>query len=172
MVSSVGWLGLDPITQLGMVTPDLDAAIRDDLGRRPDAMWSGWTYGPDLLTWQRINGRPGRYELKLAVSATNPQLEYVEPGDADTSLRRKLAEHGRSLHHVGIIVDDFAAESLRLQELGIAELEAGGGHGLDGDGAFGYFDTVALCGVIVELIQPPSRRPAPHRTYSAEESRR
>jgi hypothetical protein len=83
-----------------------------------------------------------------------------------------LAERGHALHHVGIIVDDFAAESARLQKLGITELEAGGGHGLDGDGAFGYFDTVALCGVIVELIEPPARRPAPQRTYRGEEKQR
>jgi methylmalonyl-CoA/ethylmalonyl-CoA epimerase len=172
VVSSVGWLDLDPITQLGMVTPDLDAAIRRDFDRRPRATWAGWTYGPDLLAWQRVNGKPAWFELNLAVSGTTPQLEFVEPGDADTSLRRMLAERGHALHHVGIIVDDFAAESARLQKLGITELEAGGGHGLDGDGAFGYFDTVALCGVIVELIEPPARRPAPQRTYRGEEKQR
>jgi hypothetical protein len=171
-VSSIGWLGLSPITQLGMVTPRLEAAIRRDLERRPDATWAGWTYGPDMLGWQRVNGTPARYELNLAVSATNPQLEFVQPGDADTSLRRMLSQRGHALHHVGIIVDDFAAESARLQGLGIAELEAGGGHGLDGDGAFGYFDTVDLCGVIVELIEPPARRPTPHRTYRAGEDHR
>lgn len=167
-MNSVGWLGLDPVMQLGIVTPDLREAIRRDLGRRPEATWSGWTYGPDLLTWQRVNGRPARYKLTLAVSGTNPQLEFIEPGDADTSLARALAERGQALHHVGIIVEDYAAEGARLSALGIEELEAGGGHGLDGDGAFGYFDTVAACGVIIELIQPPARRPAPHRTFSSE----
>ena len=56
MVSSFGWLGLDPITQLGMVTPHLGAAIRRDLHRRPDTTWAGWTYRPDLLGWQDDDG--------------------------------------------------------------------------------------------------------------------
>ncbi|HKC30036.1 MAG TPA: VOC family protein [Jatrophihabitans sp.] len=169
MVSPLGWLGLDPVTQLGIVTTDVDAAVERDLERRPGATWAGWTYGPHMLSWQRIDGRPASFEFTLAVSGANPQLEFVDPGTADTSLRRLLERHGTSLHHVGVIVEDFAAERARLQQLGIAELEAGGGHGMDGDGAFGYFDTVELCGVIVELIEPPARRPAPHRTYPVQE---
>lgn len=164
-MNETGWLGLHPVTQFGVVTPDLDAAIARDLELRPHALWTGWTYGPDLLSWQRIGGQPATYTMNLAVSGTNPQLEFVQPLGAHTSLWRRLEAGGHSLHHMGILVNDFDRESARLRTLGVSELEAGGGHGLDGDGAFGYFDTVALCGIIIEIIQPPARRPAPHRLF-------
>lgn len=170
-MSSASWLDLGRVFQLGVVTASLDASIHNDLELRPDATWTSWTYGPEFLRWQRIGGAPGEYQMTLAISGTDPQLELIVPEAGDTSLARFAASQGSGLHHVGIRVDDFAAESARLRGLGIAELEAGGGHGLDGDGAFGYFDTTDRCGVIVELIEPPRRRPAPHRTYSNGEAR-
>lgn len=162
-----GWLGLGPIAQLGVVTHDLDAAVAAAPRAQPDAVWLEWTYGPDFLGWQRVGGQAEPYRMRLAVSGSDPQLEYVQPLAGQTSLARKLAADGQSLHHVGILVEDYVAESARLAGLGIAELESGGGHGLDGDGAFGYFDTFAFCGVVVELIQPPRRRPDPHAIVRA-----
>jgi methylmalonyl-CoA/ethylmalonyl-CoA epimerase len=162
MVNEDGWLGLGPIAQLGVVTPDLDAAIASARITSPDASWLGWTYGPDLLAWQRIGASAASYQMRLAISGSNPQLEFVQPLDSSTSLSRKLAADGQSLHHVGIFVSSFEAESARLRAHGIEQLESGGGHGVDGDGAFGYFDTRALFGVIIELIEPCRQRPEPH----------
>ena len=39
--------------------------------------------------------------------------------------------------------------------------QTGGGYGLDGDGGYAYFDTVASFGVILELIEVPKRRREP-----------
>jgi hypothetical protein len=161
MVSETGWLGLGPIVQLGVVTPDLDAAIASARLTAPEATWLGWTYGPNLLAWQRIGSSAATYQMRLAISGSNPQLELVQPLDDSTSLSRKLAADGQSLHHVGIFVSSFEAESARLRDRGIEQLESGGGHGVDGDGAFGYFDTTDLYGVITELIEPCRQRPEP-----------
>jgi methylmalonyl-CoA/ethylmalonyl-CoA epimerase len=165
-----GWLGLGPLGQIGVVTADLDAAIDRRRRLQPAADWRCWTYDQNFLGWQRIGERAVPWSIRLAISGVNPQLELVQPLHGDTSLARKLARDGESIHHVGIFVDDFAAEADRLAAMGIARLESGGGHGLDGDGAFGYFDTTDICGVIVELIESPARRPAPHKSFAAEPS--
>jgi methylmalonyl-CoA/ethylmalonyl-CoA epimerase len=164
-----GWLGLGPVHQIGVVTEDLDRSIAR---RRPSPTeWKGWVYDAGFLGWQQIAGTPASYSMRLAVSGTNPQLELVQPTGGDTSLSRALeqAQARRSgpgvaeaLHHLGLFVGDFEGERSRLESLGIRCIESGGGHGLDGDGSFGYFDTVAEMGVLVELIEPPARRPAPH----------
>jgi methylmalonyl-CoA/ethylmalonyl-CoA epimerase len=158
------WLGLGPVFQFGVVTDDLDRAVASTRAAEPTAVWSSWTYGPHLLTWQRIGREETAFSLRLAISGTNPQMEFLQPLDERTSFARKLAADGQSLHHLGIYVSDFAAESARLLGLGVEPLESGGGHGIDGDGAFGYFDTVGLCGTIIELIERPARRREPDRT--------
>jgi hypothetical protein len=170
--AELGWLGLGPIHQLGIVTEDLDRSI----GRRrrsvPDSVWRGWTYGPGFLRWQRVGAIAAEFEMRLAISGSNPQLELMQPTGGESSLSTTLraaraaagpadGEVVEALHHLGLFVTDFAAERDRLAGLGIPCLESGGGHGLDGDGSFGYFDTRDQVGVLVELIQPPRRRPEP-----------
>jgi methylmalonyl-CoA/ethylmalonyl-CoA epimerase len=171
--TALGWLGLGPIHQIGIVTEDLDRSIARRRQTGPTSVWNGWTYGPDFVQWQRIGAAAAAFEIRLAVSGNNPQLELMQPLAGDTSLSRTLsAARSRglpegsdvfeALHHLGLFVTDFAGESDRLLGMGIRRLESGGGHGLDGDGSFGYFDTTDQLGVFVELIQPPARRPAPH----------
>jgi methylmalonyl-CoA/ethylmalonyl-CoA epimerase len=167
MTAAAGsWLGLGPVFQFGVVTDDIEQAVARTRATAPDSVWSSWTYGPDLLKWQRIGPDQAAFSLRLAITGTNPQMEFLQPLDDHTSFARKLAADGQSLHHVGILVSDFAAESARLIDLGIEALESAGGHGVDGDGAFGYFDTVALCGVLIELIERPAQRREPHRLFA------
>ena len=176
-----GWLGLGPVHQIAVVTEDLDRSIARRQTDEAASEWRGWVYDADLLGWQQIDGVAAVYSMRVAVAGTNPQLELVQPTGGDTSLSRVLAGAQRAgagtarrpghvtetLHHLGLFVDDFEAEQRRLTRLGIPCLESGGGHGLDGDGCFGYFDTVDRFGVLVELIQPPARRPEPHFVMTA-----
>ena len=57
-------------------------------------------------------------------------------------------------------------EALALvADAGIAITQEGSGHGADGSGYFGYLDTEAEIGTIVELIQFPKERRPPERVY-------
>ncbi len=69
-----------------------------------------------------------------------------------------METHGEGLHHLAYDVasiDDGIAE---MRDLGYALIQYGAGYGLDGDGAFAYFDTEADLGTIIELRVPPLRR--------------
>ena len=48
-----------------------------------------------------------------------------------------------------------------MRTAGYELVQSGSGYGLDGDGAYGYFDTTAALHVYTELIEPPARRPPP-----------
>lgn len=161
-VSHPSMLGLGEVGQIGCVVRDLDASMRVRGLVDPSIVWQGWTYGPEFLGWQQSRGVDSEYTARLAVTGAHPQLELVEPVNGDTSWARVLERGDGTIHHLGYFVDDFWADVIRIEAMGCAVLEAGGGHGLDGDGSFAYLDTTGIVGVYTEIIQPPTRRPAPH----------
>ena len=154
-------LGLGPVRQIACVVDDLEQAITRRTRFGHNSSWSGWTYGPDLLGWQQINGKDDTFAMRLAVTGSNPQIELIQPLTANTSLSRALGNHSERIHHLGFYVESFWDEVHRIEAMGCTVLEAGGGHGLDADGAFAYLDTSAVTGVYSEIITPPLRRAAP-----------
>jgi hypothetical protein len=80
-----------------------------------------------------------------------------------------LDRHGPGVQHVAYFVDSFDDAREELDRNGCPMVQGGGGHGLDGDGAFGYFDTTSMLGVWLEIIEPPARRAAAHFTVVARE---
>jgi hypothetical protein len=48
-----------------------------------------------------------------------------------------------------------------MEAKGIEAIQDGAGFGVDGDGAFAYFDTSTTLGMLVEAIQRPTRRTDP-----------
>jgi len=50
---------------------------------------------------------------------------------------------------------------------GYALLQSGRGFGVDGDGAYAYFDTERDLGCLVEAIELPSAMPDPEYRYPA-----
>jgi hypothetical protein len=100
--------------------------------------------------------------MRLAVAGSHPQLELIEPVSGDTSFARLLDQRKECVHHLGFFVSDFWREVERIEAMGCPVLEAGGGHGATGDGAFAYLDTTELIGIYTEIIEPPVSRPLPH----------
>jgi methylmalonyl-CoA/ethylmalonyl-CoA epimerase len=166
MVTGVGGiLGLGPVRQIACVVDDLDQAVRRRLsfpGR--STSWSGWTYGPQFLTWQQVDGEESSFSMRLAVTGSDPQLELIQPLTSNTSLSRTLGNQTERIHHLGFFVTNFWDEVRRVEAMGCRVLEAGGGHGIDGDGAFAYLDTTSVTGLYSEIIEPPTRRPEPEFT--------
>jgi hypothetical protein len=50
-----------------------------------------------------------------------------------------------------------------MLDAGYQPIQRGEGYGVDGDGAFAYFDTTNALGVIIELIELPKQRRPPLR---------
>lgn len=149
------------IDQVGILVRDLDAALeryRDVLGGEP---WRIWTYGPHTVPALEYRGDDGAFEMRVALSSTTPQIELIEPVRGPSIYDEWLRGRGEGLHHVGAFADDLDAGIARMRRRGFEVLQSGYGYGLDGDGAFVYFDTVDELGVILELIQVPARRRDP-----------
>jgi hypothetical protein len=77
-----------------------------------------------------------------------------------------IERHGYGLHHLGFFTTEMAARVRDLEGLGLRVSQWGRGYGLDGDGGFTYFDSLAAFGVIIELIEIPRRRRQPQREWA------
>lgn len=153
-----------PLHQVGILVQDLEIAVA-----RYSAFWGMkwqlWTYDDQNVPRLEYRGAPGHFQMRIALSLTEPQLELIQP-TRGPSLYHEWTTEGRfGLHHVGIRVPDLSSACAALEGVGLVPLQAGAGHGLDGDGGFAYFDTLDWLGVYVELIEPPKRRREPESTY-------
>jgi methylmalonyl-CoA/ethylmalonyl-CoA epimerase len=144
--------------QIGLVVVDIDAALRryvDVLGMGP---WACFTHGPETVRVLEYHGRPAAYSMRVALSSSQPQIELIQPVTGPNIYVDWMEKHGEGLHHVAYEVasmDDGIAE---MRALGYPLIQYGAGFGVDGDGAFAYFDTEADLAMIVELRVLPRRR--------------
>lgn len=153
-----------PPQQIGLLVHDIHAAVRrytDVLGIGP---WVGYTYGPDTLTELRYRGEPGQYEMHIALSMMDPQVELIQPVRGPSIYHDWMAEHGEGLHHLAYPVPSIEEGIEELEALGYPVIQYGAGYGAEGDGAFAYFDTAADLAAIVELRAFPRVRRAPEWT--------
>ena len=154
----IGPLAGRMVGQIGIAVRDLDAALESWAGAGP---WHVYTYGPDTVPRLRYRGGPGRFTVRLALNFQTPQLELVEPLVGPSIYDGWLEQHGESVHHLAVIVDSLDEAIAVMEEDGFEAVQVGAGYGLDGDGGFAYFDTVARLGFFLEVIEVPRRRREP-----------
>ena len=128
----------------GIRVPDLDAAM-EEMGETLGVTWASVQDKPGQQVWTPEDGRQ-RTHLRFTYSCEGPQhLELLEgePGSVWDG------RDDPGVHHVGVWVDDVAAETQRCLDLGWT-LAAAQASPDDGFGAFTY--VVPPSGPIVELV--------------------
>lgn len=156
--AELGIPGLGAPDQLGVLVPALDA-VHPWSSLLAAEEWAVYRYGPHNLSAQSYRGEPASFSMRIALSPTTPEIELIEAQDGPSIYHDWIAEHGHGLHHLGYVVDSIAALAPEFERRGFALIQSGHGFGLDGDGGFAYFDTLAELGTIVELIELPEREP-------------
>jgi methylmalonyl-CoA/ethylmalonyl-CoA epimerase len=161
--------GVNAINQVAVVVRDLDAAMErywTELGIGP---WDVYTYGPHRCSTMTFRGADQPYVMKLALAQVGPtQYELIEPIEGPTTYHEHLESRGEGLHHLGYYVPDIDAEIARMAALGYPLLQSGRGFGVDGDGAYAYFDSESGFGCIIEAIAPPRQMPEPEYRFPAD----
>jgi methylmalonyl-CoA/ethylmalonyl-CoA epimerase len=155
--------GVTNIEQIAFVVRDLDRAMATwtGLGISP---WRIYTFGPDRLSTMTLRGREQPQVIRIALCSVGPTTyELIEPLAGPSIYEEHLVHCGEGLHHLGYYVDDIDAAVAAMAERGYAVLQAGSGFGVDGDGAYAYFDTERDFGCILEAIVGPRQMPEPER---------
>jgi methylmalonyl-CoA/ethylmalonyl-CoA epimerase len=150
------------VGQVGILVPDLDDAVAAYTRRLGLTSWMGYVYGPDTVQHLTYRGKRAEYTIRIALAGEHPQVELLEPPEQTPNLYAEwLDSRGYGLHHLGFIVPCLSDAVARMTGLGFEVIQQGTGYGLDGDGGFAYFDTMAQLHVLVEAIERPARRRAP-----------
>ncbi len=148
--------------QIGIVVPDLDAAIRqfeDNYGIGP---WQVHQFVPGEVKQWREHGRivEGGAKTRFAAAKVGKvQWELIQPLDDTSIFARFLAEKGGGVHHIAVAPTNYdellAAESTRTNKP-VMECELGGQY----DGIkVAYLGTDATLGVILEVFSGMPRAP-------------
>jgi catechol 2,3-dioxygenase-like lactoylglutathione lyase family enzyme len=145
-------------TQIGILVEDIDRAERrygELFGIRS---WRRYLYDGESVPVRRYRGQEGAWAMKLSMSGDSPQVELIEVVAGPSIYQEFLDEKGPGMHHLGVFVDSLEQATEAMKDRGFEVIQEGSGHGLDGDGAFAYYDTTNELGVFIEAIEVPKRR--------------
>jgi len=148
--------------QVAYVVPELRPAVERMARVMGVAEWNVWDYDGAYVPTRRYLGVEAEYRSIVAMPAYGPALEVVQPVTGPSIYTTFLEERGAGLHHVGYYVPSLADARAHFAALGLEEVLSGGGHGVDGDGAYAFFDLRDVVGSYLEAIEAPARRHPPH----------
>jgi hypothetical protein len=159
------------VDQVAVVVRDLDGAMKHYVDRLGIGPWDVYTYGPHRMPTMTFRGENRPYVMKLALAFVGPTMyELIESIEGPNTYEEFLSARGEGLHHLGYYVEDIDAAIEEMATNGYALLQSGRGFGVDGDGAYAYFDTEHELGCIVEAIELPAAMPDPEYRYPADAS--
>ena len=143
-------LGNKIVTQIGIIVPDIEAAIQ---------AWSAvlGVPAPEILivdtadkTQAKYQGQPTDARAKLAFFKLGQvSLELIEPMGEPSTWNEQLQGHGASLHHIAFEVEGMADSLDKLAAHGMTLLQKGEYEG----GRYAYVDGVERFGAVVELLE-------------------
>jgi methylmalonyl-CoA/ethylmalonyl-CoA epimerase len=98
------------VGQIGIVVPDLDAAIRaweEGYGIGP---WNRFELRPEDCRDVRVDGEPAEWRARAATAMIGPvMIELIAPVREDDMFGRFLREHGPGVHHIAMRTPDYDA---------------------------------------------------------------
>jgi methylmalonyl-CoA/ethylmalonyl-CoA epimerase len=149
--------GLTP-TQICLLVPDLAAGVAAWSAVLGRSDWLVYTYNPDTVPELTFRGQPGKFAMRLALSGVGPQLELIQPLEGPSIYHEWVEQRGYGTHHFGFHVPNAEVVMNGLANEGLEAVQTGSGYGMDGDGAFAYYDLVDALGLYLEIIELPARR--------------
>ncbi len=138
--------------QIGIVVPDLDAAIRayeENYGIGP---WDVFEVGPEMIEGEvLVHGKPADWRSRAATTMVGGVMwELIQPHDKDDLFGRFLAARGGvgGVHHIAVATPDFRKTRQQQAERGNEPIMRGRFSGIDID----YLNTEPELGVILEVF--------------------
>lgn len=159
--SLLGLSHVPRIGQIGVLVPDLPAAIRAWSHALGSDEWMVFTYDRERVPSMTYRGNSGDFAMRIALLGRDPQIELIQPLRGPSIYDEWLDTHGYGTQHLGFYVASITETIAGARASGIDVLQSGQGYGVQGDGGFAYLDTEPLLGVILEAIEVPRvRRPS------------
>ncbi|MBM4459381.1 MAG: VOC family protein [Chloroflexi bacterium] len=143
-------LGTDIVTQVAIVTSDIEAKARawaDLLGVPAPEIRETASAAETQI---RYRGQPTPARARLAFFRLGQvSLELIEPIDRPSTWGDQLDQHGDSLHHIAFRIKGMAEKLALLDDLGIPLVQKGEYKG----GRYAYVDGIEKLGATLELLE-------------------
>lgn len=159
-ITLASFLGRAP-DQVGYVVHDFDGAVQEFGRRMGIRRWKGWVYDAAYCPQRWFRGKDEAWSSKVAIPEYGPQLEIIVGLEGESVFSEFLDARGPGLHHIGYFVPSLDEAIASLEAQGFEVVQRGGGHGVEGDGQFCFFDFTDVVGSYLELIEPPAKRYGP-----------
>lgn len=145
-------LNLPDVSQIGIVVRDMDKAIE----YYEKMLGLGPFIKPEIKYNEKFYyGKSIDSIWIMGFCSLGPvELELIQPITSPTIYHDFLKEKGEGIHHLGFDVTEIDEKIALCKRIGIRVIQSGRGS----TSRFAYLDTVAVGGVIFELIQRKSRR--------------
>lgn len=143
-------LGTLVVRQIGIVVPDIEAAVRAwaDLFGLPIPPIVVTDPVEVAQTEYRGERTPARAKLAF-FRFENIDIELIEPLDGPSTWREELERHGPGIHHIAFHVQGMPDCVGLLDAKGISLIQRGEYRG----GRYAYFDAIKPLGLILELLE-------------------
>ncbi len=152
---------LPPISQLGIVVRDLEAAMEHYSKALGIGPWRVTVSAAPPMTCT-LRGQPATYRVRLGIAQWGPiSMELIQYLEGDSIHGEFTRTRGEGLEHVGVYVPNLDEALEAMKERGIGVLQRADGFGYSRDGRYAYLDTEATMGTVVEVIQPASQSAPP-----------
>lgn len=143
-------LGTDIVTQVAIVTRDIEAKARAWAELLGVPVPEIRITGPYEETQAQYKGQPTTARAKLAFFRLGQvSLELIEPIGEPSTWNDQLQEHGDSLHHIAFRIQGMKEKLALLANLGIPLVQKGEYKG----GRYAYVDGVEKLGATIELLE-------------------
>jgi hypothetical protein len=143
-------LGTDIVTQVAIVTRDIEAKARAWAELLGVPVPEIRITGPYEETQAQYKGQPTAARAKLAFFRLGQvSLELIEPIGEPSTWNDQLQEHGDSLHHIAFRIQGMQEKLALLASLGIPLVQKGEYKG----GRYAYVDGIAQLGATLELLE-------------------
>ncbi len=143
-------LGSTTPTQIGLVVPDIEAAVR---------AWATILGVPEPtilitdtvdLAHTEYKGQATPAQAKLAFFPMGQiTLELIQPLGEPSTWNDQLVQHGASLHHIAFEIKGMGARIAELDEHGLKLVHRGDYTG----GRYAYLDGQEKFGAVIELLE-------------------
>lgn len=153
------------VFQLAFVVRDLEVALERYSSTLAAAPWRVFDISSETFGVNLYRGRLAEFTVGLALNDVSPQLELIQPRSGESAWAESLRERGEGFHHVGVLVDSVDEAVERMAAVGCETIQSGRGFGLDGDGAYAYFDAVDRVGCVLEAVEPFGAFIGPDRVW-------
>jgi methylmalonyl-CoA/ethylmalonyl-CoA epimerase len=137
--------------QIGIVVPDVEAAVRTYQDVYGIGGWQIMEIGSENAEDVRLHGRPVEWKSKIAVTIVGSVMwELIQPIDENDLFGRFLAERGGvgGVHHIAVSTPDYQRVVREQMARGNGPILSGTFSGVEVQ----YLDTERELGVILEVF--------------------